>query len=79
MSKKQSRDIEIEGRLSRLEESLEEVRTNHLVHLAADIKTIDSKIEDYRKEFIGKIDRGTWLAITVLTGVIVTLLTLWLK
>lgn len=71
--------LETESRISKLEESVFEIKTNHLPHLAADIKSIDSKIEDYRKEFITKIDRGMWLAITVLVGVIVTLGTLWLK
>lgn len=71
--------LETESRLSRLEESVHEMKTNHLIHLAADIKTIDGKIEDYRTEFITKIDRGTWLAITVLAGVVVTLGTLWFK
>lgn len=74
-----SRKATTNERIAVLEEKVLEIKDNHLVHLAEDIKTIDSKIEDYRTEFITKIDRGTWLAITVLTGVIVTLATLWLK
>lgn len=74
-----SRKATTNERIAVLEEKVHEIATNHLVHLAADIKTIDGKIEDYRTEFLGKIDRGTWLAITVLVGVIITLGTLWLK
>ena len=62
-----------------LQEQVREIKENHLVHLAEDINNLDTKIEGYRNEFLGKIDRGTWLAITVLVGVIVTLGTLWLK
>lgn len=66
-------------RIAVLEEKVVEIKDNHLVHLASDIKTIDTKIETYRESFNTKIDRGLWLAITVLVGVIVTLATLWLK
>ena len=62
-----------------LQEQVREIKENHLVHLALDIKTIDEKIETYKDAFNSKIDRGMWLAITVLVGVIVTLGTLWLK
>lgn len=62
-----------------LQEQVREIKDNHLVHLAADIKNLDSKIEDYGDAFNSKIDRGMWLAITVLAGVVVTLGTLWLK
>lgn len=73
------KDIQLEGRLSRLEEQVREIRENHLAHIAQDIKDLDIKIDGYREEFNEKIDRGNWLAITVLVGVIVTLGTLWLK
>jgi len=37
--------LEIENRLTRLEESLNEVRENHLPHLSADIKELHDKFD----------------------------------
>ena len=74
-----SRKITTNERIATLEEKVSEIKDNHLVHLAEDVKSLDNKIEGYRTEFITKIDRGTWLVITALAGVIVTLATLWLK
>ena len=69
----------IKSEVAVLQEQVREIKENHLVHLALDIKTIDEKIETYKDAFNSKIDRGLWLAITVLVGVVVTLATLWLK
>ena len=49
-------------RLVRLEEQVREIRENHLTH-------IDEKID----KLTDKVDRGTWLAITVLVGVVTEL------
>lgn len=42
MTKKEynNRDMQVENRLTRVEESLEEIKTNHLVHLDAKIDKI---------------------------------------
>ena len=39
-----------------LQEQVREIKENHLVHLALDIKTIDEKIETYKDAFNSKID-----------------------
>ena len=42
MTKKEynNRDMQVENRLTRVEESLEEIKTNHLVHLDAKIDKV---------------------------------------
>ena len=57
------RQLEIENRLTRLEESLNEVKENHLPHLAQDIKELHSKI-----------DKGIWLALTTAIGILIDLI-----
>ena len=56
------RQLEIENRLTRLEESVSEIKTNHLSHLAQDIEKLHSKI-----------DKGIWLALTTAIGILIDL------
>jgi hypothetical protein len=44
MTKKQDKEIETESRLTKVETVLFEIRDNHLVHLAADIKDLQSSV-----------------------------------
>ena len=56
-----NRDLMIEKRLTRLEESLEEIKTNHLAHM-------DEKIDDYNTKTNNKIDKILWFLITSFFG-----------
>lgn len=60
------RNLEIESRLTSLEEIVHEIRDNHLPHLAEDLK-------EFREAVDTKLDRGTWLAMSVLIGVLIDL------
>ena len=55
-------------RLTRLETQMQELLTNHIPH-------IEGKID----KLTDKVDRGSWLAITVLVGVVIELAFLILK
>lgn len=57
---------EIQAQLNRrfndMEKEVNEIKENHLVHLAGDIELLK-----------GKGDRNTWLVITTLVGIAITL------
>jgi hypothetical protein len=64
---KDNRNLEIESRLTKLETSLDEVKNNHLAHMARDIKDI-----------AGKIDKIQWFFITSLVGILMLLIRVFL-
>ena len=66
--------IIIEGRLVKVETLLEDALSNHIPHLQVAIDKVELKVDRIQD----KMDRGQWLIITTLVGVVVTLaLTLW--
>lgn len=56
-------ELRNENRLTSLEEKVDAIMTNHLPHIAEDIKGLHNKF-----------DRGLWLAVTTCVGVVTSLL-----
>lgn len=55
--------LSIEARITRLETTVEDMKSNHLVHLSDDVQSLSNKL-----------DRASWLTLTVLGGVVADLL-----